>query len=975
MNRYDALREINETQDFYVSKLIDIITGIDKTFESLKEIDFTSPTGTGKTVMVAKLINNLPEYFFVITSLSKGQLKTQVKNKIDSLAIHNNYVVFGLSDFTLQSKLTKNDLAEMLQDKKVIWIRDEGHIATNRWFEVLGKMSSLIINFSATNKHNNGIQCNFMHTMMLRTVAQNIGSPSQALDKLLEVKKTHEGVSGYNPCALFRIINDDNLNLVIEECEKRHLKYINITDENFDITALCDDSNEYDVIINKLKITEGIDLRRCHVIYIDNRPQKESTIIQIIGRARRNALFWRNDIDILANENKRLLEETSKCYVFFNVEKTEIQTTEDGEFLYSLCDTVSVEALKPDITVEVNKGRMQNGLKIIELENSSGSFHITQDNELGVNIVDNESFYEIKEIESNNFVIDLSNENINLKKIYFKENVREAFKIHDRLSQHKYDRKKQIFYKIKLYCERVKNIVDVPYWEEFLEMGNKRRLVNSSKWGDFLYGKDAPYLFDIIRSSGKGWITEADGKGFYDYAAIDRTPIYKDAINIFEKDYFGRFYINRELVKFVDKIEIQSFEKCVELFDAIEQNKKVKVIDTNKFKYAPHYFTDYFKNHGITNLSELKNKIFSTKAFAIYGASTNYWKKMLENITEFIEIDNYDVRVLNLNELNQLLDLGASKNLVDTIILGKFPTKTLTSFYNRDVFGINKNNPSIIVKPRANLKIYKESFNNSYLSYKKIVNDYEIAAIGPDTMRLTKAGYVEETPVTSKLSCYSKLKRFIDYKYKNILAEYRSHFFNGGNNLGLDKKCNSCLGFCVEYFAKLKIFGDEAFTYYINQALKEAKTSEVNDVIRVRAAMLSYVTEMQICYGTRVSSVIPTIRIERLVKKEYELFVQLVVSLGNKAADFIKEKLYFDCIDSKPLCNVDPVLSVNHISALCDFITKDTILDLKCTSTINERYLEQVLAYHYLSKKRSDLDIKRVIVYDVVTGKFIEVKL
>ncbi|MDY4936227.1 MAG: hypothetical protein SO132_05610 [Candidatus Enteromonas sp.] len=68
----EALLEINETQDFYVSKLSDIITGSDNRFENLKEIDFTSPTGTGKTIMVAKLINSLPSFFFVITSLSRG---------------------------------------------------------------------------------------------------------------------------------------------------------------------------------------------------------------------------------------------------------------------------------------------------------------------------------------------------------------------------------------------------------------------------------------------------------------------------------------------------------------------------------------------------------------------------------------------------------------------------------------------------------------------------------------------------------------------------------------------------------------------------------------------------------------------------------------------------------------------------------------------------------------------------------------
>ena len=41
MNKKEAIQEINETQDFYVEKLINIILGADKRFEDLKEIDFT----------------------------------------------------------------------------------------------------------------------------------------------------------------------------------------------------------------------------------------------------------------------------------------------------------------------------------------------------------------------------------------------------------------------------------------------------------------------------------------------------------------------------------------------------------------------------------------------------------------------------------------------------------------------------------------------------------------------------------------------------------------------------------------------------------------------------------------------------------------------------------------------------------------------------------------------------------------------
>jgi hypothetical protein len=70
-----------------------------------------------------------------------------------------------------------------------------------------------------------------------------------------------------------------------------------------------------------------------------------------------------------------------------------------------------------------------------------------------------------------------------------------------------------------------------------------------------------------------------------------------------------------------------------------------------------------------------------------------------------------------------------------------------------------------------------------------------------------------------------------------------------------------------------------------------------------------------------------------------------------------------------------PDLSVEHISAMCDFIFKDTIVEIKCTNSITEKHVRQVLAYHYLSKFRTDVDIKHVIVYDAVSGKHIKISL
>lgn len=85
MTRAEWVKVIDERQNMYVKQLADII----KQNSLRKEIFFNSPTGTGKTVMIAKLINllNEEEYFFIITTLSRGGLNHQVETKNDKRKI------------------------------------------------------------------------------------------------------------------------------------------------------------------------------------------------------------------------------------------------------------------------------------------------------------------------------------------------------------------------------------------------------------------------------------------------------------------------------------------------------------------------------------------------------------------------------------------------------------------------------------------------------------------------------------------------------------------------------------------------------------------------------------------------------------------------------------------------------------------------------------------------------------------------
>lgn len=148
--------------------------------------------------------------------------------------------------------------------------------------------------------------------------------------------------------------------------------------------------------------------------------------------------------------------------------------------------------------------------------------------------------------------------------------------------------------------------------------------------------------------------------------------------------------------------------------------------------------------------------------------------------------------------------------------------------------------------------------------------------------------------------------------------------------------------------------------------------TETSDEIIVRACSLKYKYEINLCYGNQASAKIATASIFTLLQANYEDFIHLVIALGTKTAQFVKETLY---PDKEAQDNVLPDLQTKHIVGLADYITEDTILDIKVTNTIDETYIKQVLAYHYLSTMRSDLHINRVIVYDATSGRSVTVNI
>ena len=389
---------INQTQDEYVQELIDILNSNNPSVRALEEVNFTSPTGTGKTKMMAKIINRMPNDYFIVTTLSKGQLHKQISKAIEADCTGQNFRVYGVQSYTKNSILQDDDILAEIQNlpenARVFWFRDEGHIKSNKWMQLLQKSCDKIVNWSATNHDAFGVKCNFMHTMMLRIVQQIPGDIDMALDKLLEVKQQHKEITGYNPCAIVRLTSTALLETVAKACTKRKLSYISLLqNDDYDMSELCEDDCEYDVIINQQKIVEGIDVRRAHVLWMENEPVKAATTIQMIGRCRRNALLWRDDIDICAPENKELLKETRQCFAFYNEKNMKIAEDETGELAQEFCPIISVERLKCGSVIHVIDGVMSNGLSIEELQGCTGEYLIEKDPTTGFNIVNNPEFY------------------------------------------------------------------------------------------------------------------------------------------------------------------------------------------------------------------------------------------------------------------------------------------------------------------------------------------------------------------------------------------------------------------------------------------------------------------------------------------------------------------------------------------------------------------------------------------------------
>lgn len=1006
MTKNEAFIEINQIQDSYIDELMRLIEN--PNYVAMKTINFTSPTGTGKTKMMSKLINKYPNYYFIVTTLSKGQLNLQIRDSLKQDCQQDNFYVYGSADYKINSKLdAKGIIGRIPENTKCIWLRDEGHIKTNRFDALLQNVCYKVINFSATNMHSD-IQCNFTQTMMLRTVNQSNGTPENAIEKLLEIKEIHKNVPGYNPCAIFRcVIGDTALyKQIVNLCEEHNLRYIDITENTFIMAELCKDDNEYDVIINKFKIVEGIDIRRAHVLYMDNQPANNATTIQAIGRCRRNALLYRNDIDILAPENKDLLKATRECYVYYNVQNMKINSDADGELYYAFCNKISCESLKTGMTVHVEDGQLYNGLYIMELKGCTGDFVIDTDTNTGFNVVTPlTSFYSESERKFNEYLFRCDsgrNNSLNeckYSKIHI-DNVPRLFLHNNEYYQlSNYDRvyntlfpnavsgfvldyfdkcaKKYNVLILKKYLDgvRIEDILQKPLpkiskktMDNYIRKCKKKRGWKEHLLYNFLNFE--LYKIEDITSNSylQKDITDMMNEQSQHYL-IYQCMKYEESL-----DNFNPIFSEEKIWEIRELIRLLKAEKNTKVVNAIIYNVFLDNNNNNKYRHICCNKDDiyyYFRKH-------LKIKVCKKGR----GINDIDEPVPVNDVAVKIEhVNNYFKEILHLRDT--IVTLGISTDeIIETILERIMQTReNLEKSIIDEVYLSYAELFEPVTQDEINAlkegmlgtthRISKSEFNR-YVIYRhnRIVNDRESAIIGVDMMKSIKVAntmiWIEAKAITSKVGNYNKLNGFLSSRYSDELIQAKVQCFTGKNDFKLDKKCNAALGYCVEYYSKYVVYGDSYLEGYIDKALKEAKIDTVNSSIIVRACMLKYKDMMMRSFGKATSKIIKTVSVTALLQAKYEYFVNLVVTLGTQTAKYVLETLYSD---RKALDNVDPDLSIRHICGLADYITTDTILDVKVRNNIDDKCVRQVLGYHYLSTKRSDLFIKKVIIYDAVSNK------
>jgi type III restriction enzyme len=235
------------------------------------EITFKAPTGSGKTYMMADMMNRIlsadKNVIFLVSTLSKGDLATQNYEKFVEYSAKGNFAqlkpylissqiageerLFVPTDYNVYllprdlykkgGRLMQGAMEGFLHtitggamlgglEKKVYLIKDECHIATNNLDTLADKFFTKIYNFSATPKLSRGQHPDVeiknedaVNAKLIKDI-ELIDDPNatveSAIEKFEEVKKDYRNLLGVNPCLIIQISNKDKADAEIARIKK-----------------------------------------------------------------------------------------------------------------------------------------------------------------------------------------------------------------------------------------------------------------------------------------------------------------------------------------------------------------------------------------------------------------------------------------------------------------------------------------------------------------------------------------------------------------------------------------------------------------------------------------------------------------------------------------------------------------------------------------------------------------------------------
>ena len=254
------------------------------------ELTFRAPTGSGKTYMMADLMDRVlasnQNIVFLVSSLSKGDLARQNYDKFceysekgdfpninpylisseisgeERLFVPTDYNVYLLPRdlYKAGGRLMQGAMESFLQNltlneyfgghgKEIYLIKDECHIATNNLDTLSEKYFAKVINFSATPNLRRGqnpdVEITDDDAVLAKLIKQvelgaDTDTVADAIVKFESIKENYRNLLGVNPCLIIQISNKDKAdyewnNVILPELNKaehQDLKWMLIVDDD-----------------------------------------------------------------------------------------------------------------------------------------------------------------------------------------------------------------------------------------------------------------------------------------------------------------------------------------------------------------------------------------------------------------------------------------------------------------------------------------------------------------------------------------------------------------------------------------------------------------------------------------------------------------------------------------------------------------------------------------------------------------------